>query len=234
METKQAQRIQTSLLSAPEKRVLVYLAERQPRWMTSDGLTFIGSFGAFLFALGFILSTRDVHWLWLSSFGMIVNWYGDSLDGTLARVRNRQRPRYGYYLDHTVDCINEGMMLVGVGLSGWMHLELALLALILYLFMTINVSINAHLKSEFKISYGKLGPTEFRILVITADTLLIMMPGIQHLSWTSQIFGRDFSATAFDMFAGVVIVVLGIIFIATVIFDAKYYASLEPLKDKEE
>jgi phosphatidylglycerophosphate synthase len=149
-----AVRIQTSVLNALEKKVLVWLAERQPRWMTSDILTYMGTFGAIVIATGYILSAWNINFLWLSSLGFIINWYGDSLDGTLARVRNTQRPIYGYYLDHTIDAINEVMIFIGVGLSGLMHLEIALLALIMYLLMTINVSINAHLKKEFKLTYA--------------------------------------------------------------------------------
>ena len=141
-----AVRIQTSVLNALEKKVLIWLAQRQPRWVTSDMMTFIGVLGAVVIAVGYILTSQNINFLWLSSLGFIINWYGDSLDGTLARVRNTQRPIYGYYLDHTVDAINEVMIFVGVGLSGLMHLEIALLALVMYLLMTISVSINAHLK----------------------------------------------------------------------------------------
>ena len=118
METKQATRIQTSLLNGVEKKALVWLAERQPKWMTSDILTGIGFIGALIIAAGFILTKKNIDFLWISSFGLLVNWYGDSLDGTLARVRKKQRPIYGYYLDHTVDCINESVMFIGAGLSG--------------------------------------------------------------------------------------------------------------------
>ena len=121
-----AVRIQTSVLNALEKKVLVWLAERQPRWMTSDILTYLGTFGAVIIAAGYILSAWNINYLWLSSLGFIINWYGDSLDGTLARVRKTQRPIYGYYLDHTVDAINEVMIFVGVGLSGLMHLSFRL------------------------------------------------------------------------------------------------------------
>ena len=103
MADKKAERIQTSILNGVERKVLVWLAERQPRWVVSDTLTFIGSIGALLIGLGFVLASRNAAWLWLSFFGFIVNWYGDSLDGTLARVRKTPRPIYGYYIDHTVE-----------------------------------------------------------------------------------------------------------------------------------
>ncbi|MCR4824512.1 MAG: CDP-alcohol phosphatidyltransferase [Bacteroidales bacterium] len=231
METKQAQRIQTSILNGVEKKVLVSLAGRQPRWMTSDILTGIGFLGAVLIAAGYILSKQDINWLWLSSFGLIVNWYGDSLDGTLARVRNCQRPLYGYYVDHTVDCINEGMMFIGAGLSGLVRLDLTLIAYILYLFMTINVSINAHLKGEFKLTYAKLGPTEFRLLMILANTLLIVFPAIRAVSVPVTLAGTTVCLSALDLLALVIIAALAVIYLTTILSDARHYAAIDPPKD---
>lgn len=209
------------MLNSVERKALIALAKRQPRWMTSDILTFTGTLGALVFAAGFILSRYSIHWLWLSSFGMVINWYGDSLDGALARFRKCQRPIYGYYLDHTVDCINEGLMFFGIGLSGLMRLDLALTALILYLFLTINVSMNAHLKGEFKLTYGKLGPTEFRLLVILFDTVLILFPGIREFYWQGL--------SALDLFAVLVNIFLLIIYIVIIVSDARYYATIDPL-----
>ncbi|MCR4859066.1 MAG: CDP-alcohol phosphatidyltransferase [Bacteroidales bacterium] len=231
METKQAQRIQTSFLNGVEKKILVALAKRQPRWMTSDILTGIGFVGALLIAAGYILSKFDINWLWLSSFGLLVNWYGDSLDGTLARVRNCQRPVYGYYVDHTVDCINEGLMFIGAGLSGLVRLDLTLIAYVLYLFLTINVSINAHLKGEFKLTYAKLGPTEFRLLIILANTLLIAFPGIRTVAVPLCLAGQEFILSALDLLALVIIAVLAAIYLSTVISDARHYAAADPPKD---
>ena len=127
-----AVRIQTSFLNAAEKKILVWLAVRQPKWMTSDILTLIGTVGSLIAAAGYVLSARNISFLWLSSLGFVINWYGDSLDGTLARVRNRQRPVYGYYIDHTVDCISEILIFTGIGLSCLMHFGLAMLILALY------------------------------------------------------------------------------------------------------
>lgn len=225
---KQAERIQASLLNGAERKALIWLAERQPSWVTSDMLTFVGTLGSMMFAIGFILSGNNVNWLWLSSLGMVINWYGDSLDGTLARVRKTQRPIYGYYLDHTVDCINEGLMFFGIGLSGWMRLELALTAFVLYLFLTINVSMNAHLKGEFKLSYGKLGPTEFRILVILADTVLFFVPAIRQFSKSICIGNQSICLSSLDLLAVLVIAALIVIYLATIISDAKYYSSIDP------
>lgn len=223
-----ALRIQTSLLNALEKKILVWLAERQSKWMTSDILTMIGTFGAIVIAAGYILSDKDINWLWLSSLGFVINWYGDSLDGTLARVRKRQRPIYGYYIDHTVDAINEVIMFVGVGLSGLMHLELALFILIVYLMMTVNVSINAHLKKEFRLTYAKMGPTEFRIIMIIINTLFITISPLRDFSHQISIFGHEMIFSALDYIALVILIALSVMHLVSVINDAKGYAKIDP------
>lgn len=230
MDIKQSQRIQTSVLNGIEKKALVWLAQRQPQWVTSDHLTLVGFVGALMVAAGFALSNLSVGWLWLSSLGMVVNWYGDSLDGTLARVRNTQRPIYGYYVDHTIDCVNEGLMFIGVGISPFVHLDLALIAYALYLIMTINVSINAHLKGEFKLTYAKLGPTEFRLVVIIMNTILIAFEGIRNWSFALPIGSTAYSMHLLDCVAVVVIVVLMLMFLFTVVKDAKGYAKIDPKK----
>ena len=224
-----AVRIQTSILNASEKRILVWLAQRQPSWMTSDILTYIGTFGAVVIAAGYILSGINIQFLWLSSLGFLINWYGDSLDGTLARVRNTQRPIYGYYIDHTVDCINEFMIFIGIGLSGLMHFELAMLVLAVYFMLTINVSINAHLKKEFRLTYARLGPTEFRILAILANTALIIIPCLAEYRTVFYIMGREFTLASLDYVGIIVFVVLLMIYMVTIVKDARDYAEMDPM-----
>ena len=228
-----AVRIQTSVLNALEKKVLVWLAQRQPKWVTSDFLTWLGTFGAVVIAIGYILAARNINFLWLSSLGFLVNWYGDSLDGTLARVRNAQRPIYGYYIDHTVDAINEVMIFVGVGLSGLMHIEIAMSALVMYLMMTINVSINAHLKKEFKLTYAKMGPTEFRIIMIVINTLFVLIRPLRDFSHSFIIFGHDFTFKALDYIGVVIVSVLIIMHLTTVGKDIKGYAQADPMPKRD-
>lgn len=223
-------RIQTSLLNGVEKKVLVWLAERQPAWMTSDILTVIGTLGAVVVAAGFILAgTQNINWLWFSSLGFVINWYGDSLDGTLARVRNKQRPVYGYYLDHTVDAINEVIMFLGAGLSGLVHIEIALLILVVYLMLTINVSVNAHLKKEFCLTYAKMGPTEFRIIMILINTVLIYAGSVREFSTTVALGGKSVVMSALDLAASVILLVLILIYVVTVIKDARDYDKIDPM-----
>lgn len=211
-KSEQSVRIQTSVLSKIEKRLLIWLAQRQPRWVNSDMLTFLGTIGALIIAAGYVLSNKNINFLWLSSFGFIVNWYGDSLDGTLARVRHCQRPNYGYYLDHSVDAINEIFMFIGIGLSSFLDIRIAMTGLIIYFLLTINVSINAHLKGEFRLTYAKMGPTEFRIIMIIINTLIIYWEALRE---RMNIIGLTLIGLLF------------IIYVSTLITDAKGYAKMD-------
>ena len=226
---KKAERIQTSVLNGVERKALVWLAERQPKWVSSDMLTWVGTLGSVLICLGYLLSNINANWLWLSTFGLIVNWYGDSLDGTLARVRKTQRPIYGYYLDHTVDGINETFMFVGIGLSPFLSLYTALAMLVVYLQLTLNVSMNAHLRAEFKLTYAGLGPTEFRLIAILLNTLLIFIRPWQQFERAHTVFGNTLYAHALDYPGLVILAVLVLIYAVTVWKDTRYYSSIDPM-----
>lgn len=234
MADKKAVRIQNSILNGAEKKALAWLAERQPKWVVSDMLTLVGIIGALMIGAGFVLCSKNINWLWLSIAGFVVNWYGDSLDGTLARVRNTQRPLYGYYLDHTVDCFNEAFMFLGLGLSYLMRLDIALMILIVYLFLTVNVSVNAHLKSEFKLTYGKLGPTEFRVIACLLIMCVIFFPCIREFHTSMHFLGREVALTALDIAGLVILAVLTLIYLVTVIQDARGYAKADPMPERRD
>ena len=222
MERTQAKRIQTSLINSLERKALTWLAARQPKWVTSDMLTIVGTVGAFLIGLGYALTSLNINFLWLSTFGLLVNWYGDSLDGSLARFRHKQRPLYGYYVDHTMDVINESMMFFGAGMAPFFDMRLTLSAFVLYLLMTLDVSMNAHLRDEFKLTYLKLGPTEFRIIIAIANTVMLC-------------FGeRLLTSIVPNCFIGFVVLILGLIYILTVISDLKYYSKVDPLPEEDD
>ena len=234
MADKKAVRIQNSILNGAEKKALAWLAERQPKWVVSDMLTLVGIIGALMIGAGFVLCSKNINWLWLSIAGFVVNWYGDSLDGTLARVRNTQRPLYGYYLDHTVDCFNEAFMFLGLGLSYLMRLDIALMILIVSLFLTVNVSVNAHLKSEFKLTYGKLGPTEFRVIACLLIMCVIFFPCIREFHTSMHFLGREVALTALDIAGLVILAVLVLIYLVTVIQDARGYAKADPMPERRD
>lgn len=231
-EIKQAQRIQTSVLNAAEKKLLVWLAGRQPGWVTSDFMTFLGMLGSLLIFLGFVLSNLSVQWLWLVIGGLLLNWYGDSLDGTIARVRNTQRPIYGYFLDHNMDILNEMFMFIGVGLSPFVHLHIALMALIFYLVLTVQQSINVHLRQEFNLTYAKLGPTEFRLIVVLVCLMFIFIRPVSEYRHLVTVFGNTYTFTIFDYIAIGIVALLALISFVYFIKDLKSYARIDPPKYK--
>ena len=228
-ERKQSERIQTSILNGVEKKALIWLAWRQPKWMTSDILTFIGFLGAVIIAIGYALSNLNIAWIWLASFGFIVNWYGDSLDGTYARVHNQQRKTYGFFIDHNVDCINEALMFIGLGLSPMMSMHMSLLVLVAYLILSIYVYISAHLKNEFKPTYAKMGPTELRIIVIIVNTLYFFVKPFQEFQVTVNIFHNELHFGIMDFVGLVVLIALIIVYLNSLRKDAQEYAKLDPL-----
>ena len=230
---KQSTRIQTSVLNGLEKKILLWLAERQPKWIDSDTLTLIGFIGSVVIAAGYILSNYKVQFLWLASLGFIINWYGDSLDGTLARYRKQQRPVYGFYIDHTMDAVNEIFMFMGVGLSPFMRFDLACILLVIYLMLTLNVSMNAHLKGEFRLSYAKLGPTEFRLIAIIVNTVLVFAKPLRTWVWALPGIFSALELHALDLVGIVILLALALIYNATVLHDARYYARIDP-KHKDE
>ena len=168
-----AERTGGFVLSGIEKRLLESIARRLPRWILPDDLTALGVLGAFGVAAAYALSNDSSAWLWLASALLVVQWLGDSLDGTLARVRRIERPRYGYYLDHIVDALATAAIGIGLGLSPHMDLWIGILIVVLYLVLSINVYLESMAFGEFDISYGKLGPTELRLVLIGLNTLLV-------------------------------------------------------------
>lgn len=224
-----SKRIQTSLLNSLEKKVLVWLAGRQPAWMTSDKLTAIGVAGSVIVAVGYVLSNYNINWLWLATAGFAINWYGDSLDGTLARVRNTQRPIYGFYLDHNIDGITMAIMCIGAGLSDMLNLYIAMAVLVVYLLLSISVYINAHLKGEFKLTYAGMGPTEFRLILMIVNTIFIYVAPVRDYVHHFTILGTGVSIGSFDYVGLFILLVLIVIHIHNFFTDARGYAKIDPL-----
>lgn len=225
---KQANRVQTSILNPYERKVLVYLAERMPAWVTSDTLTFVGFIGAIIVATGYALSNLDIHWLWLACFGFFVNWFGDSLDGSLARVRGTQRKTYGFFIDHNVDVINETIMFTGVGLSPLVNMTFMMGVLVSYLMLSVYVYIDCHVKGEMRLTYGGLGPTEFRILAILVNILFIYIPQLSLWKKHIVLFHNEFDFGILDGIAVAVALVIFIFYLSGFIKDIKYFSKVDP------
>ena len=197
-------RIQENLVARVERRALNWLCARLPRRVSPDMLTAFGMFGALMVFAGYVASNADRDWLWLCVAGYVVHWFGDSLDGSVARFRKIERPRYGYFLDHSCDGLATTLLVVGIGLSPYVQLEVALVALAGYLLMSIHAFLSVRVLGELRLSYMNAGPTELR-LVLIALTLAMYYAGpeapvIWHLN-------------GFDLFVGVVGCILVALFI---------------------
>lgn len=146
-------------MATSERQLLNWLCPRLPRWATPDMLTALGFAGALMVGAGYVLSVQSLSWLWLAQLGYLLNWFGDSLDGSLARFRRIERPNYGYFIDHSVDALATMAMLAGLGLGPFVELEVALLALVAYLLLSIHTYLCAQVIDEFKLTYLAGGPT---------------------------------------------------------------------------
>ncbi len=175
-------REQRSLLAAGEKRLLVWLAGRMPRFVNSDHLTVLGFAGILLSGAAFWAAVREPRALLLVVVGLALNWFGDSLDGTLARVRDAQRPRYGYYTDHVLDLIGTAVLLSGMALSGYMSPLIGLALLAAYVMVMAEVFLSTHVLNVFRMSFLKFGPTELRI-VLAAGTMFLLYRPVVLLPW---------------------------------------------------
>jgi phosphatidylglycerophosphate synthase len=169
-----APRSKRFLLAVPEARVLEWIARRLPAWLKPDHLTALGVLAALGITAAYVLSNGDETWLWAASGLLVVHWLGDSLDGTLARVRKSERPRYGYYLDHLVDAFATAAIGIGLGLSPYMLLAVGLAIVVVYLILSINTYLETQAFGVFTLGYGRFGPTEARLMLIAVNTLLVL------------------------------------------------------------
>jgi phosphatidylglycerophosphate synthase len=159
-------RIQQTMLSAAERRLLGWLCARLPRWVTPDHLTALALVSAAAIFLAYALSNEDPNWLWLGVAGYVGHWFGDSLDGSLARFRRIERPRYGYFIDHSCDGIAVLLILGGIGSSPYVRVDVALFAVAAYLLLSVHTFLTAKVMGDFPLSHLGAGPTELRIALI--------------------------------------------------------------------
>jgi len=171
-DIKDHKRVNDILLGPLERPALQWLAGHLPAWVTPDIMTVTGIAGAILIAISYALTQLNPAFLWLASLGFIINWFGDSLDGTLARYRHIERPKYGFFIDHISDVLTEIIIVLGLGLTPYVTFSVACLACIAYITMSVLVYVRMNVMGEFKISYDKLGPTEVRVIVIILNTVI--------------------------------------------------------------
>ncbi len=172
----EAERVNQGILAVTEKRILIWLAERMPSRVNSDHLTALGFLSLAAVGLSYWYARHSKIGLVLAILFFVLNWFGDSLDGTLARVRNRQRPRYGFYLDHVLDAFGSVFVFVGLALSGYMSERIAMGLLVAYLLLSIEVYLTTHTIGKFHLSFAAFGPTELRLLLIAGNLALVYKP----------------------------------------------------------
>ncbi len=212
-DQKKAKRIIDTWTGPWEKRNLPKMAAALPAWVSSDHLTVLGIIAALIICAGYILTWNSRWWLMLANFGFVLHWWADSLDGTLARVRHKEREQYGYFVDHICDAFSTTVICITFGFSPLMRLEVALFLTIGYLLLNIYAHVGAYSEGIFRLSYAKVGPTEIRILLVIVNTILIF--------WNPDILViNDTLWTLVDVVGTIVAGVFMIIFIIVSIKDA--------------
>jgi len=217
-----ARRQLTSVLAPVEKRTLVWLAERMPRAVNSDHLTVLALVAMLGAGLSYWLASMSPIGLLLACVCLAVNWFGDSLDGTLARVRQCPRPRYGFYVDHVVDEFGTAFLLGGLALSGYMTPWVAIALLIAYFMLAMEVYLATNVFGVFRISFFKVGPTELRILLAIGNIAAIFHP-------TAHLAGRDFLLFDIGGIVGAIGLLLTLVY-SSVTNTRKLY-KLEPMPE---
>jgi archaetidylinositol phosphate synthase len=176
VEFKAARRVHEALTANVEKKALQWMAERLPRWVSSDHLTVLGLAAQVGAGAGYALARYRREWLWVVIACVVLNWFGDSMDGTLARVRRQQRPRYGFYVDHVVDVLGATAMMCGLALSGMVHWAVAAAMLVGFLLLASESYLATYTLGRFEMSQGIFGPTEIRLLLIAGNLALLRNP----------------------------------------------------------
>jgi phosphatidylglycerophosphate synthase len=217
-EFKDARRDLRGLTTKLEKRVLLWLAARMPAWVNSDHLTALGLLAMLGAGAAYWMGGHDVRWLHAVNALLVLNWFGDSLDGTLARFRDRCRPRYGFYVDHMVDMFGALFLLGGLALSGYMSAPVAGALLLAYYLLSINVYLATYTLGVFQISFGGLGGTELRLMLMAGNALLAQAPHV-------RLLGHQVFDVAGALAAGAMLVTL----VVATVRNTRALYRLEPL-----
>ncbi len=205
---RNATRIQESITSGVERRALLWLAGHMPSGITSDQLTLLGFISMVLAGAGYLLARWHPVGLSLATVCLALNWFGDSLDGTLARVRNRQRPRYGFYVDHMVDSFGALFLMSGLGASTYVDWRIAMAMLIAFLLLSIESYLASYTLGIFRLSFAKFGPTEIRILLSVANVVLWFRPKLKVPGLSCRLL--DFGGAAAVGAMGIMVVVAAV------------------------
>jgi len=219
-----AKRIQTSLLSGVEKRILYWFAARMPERINADHLTILGFVALLIAGVGYYLCQWNPLYLHIVNVALVIDWFGDSMDGTLARCRDMKRPRYGFYVDHICDAFGTVFILTGLALSGYLSPWVAWAILTVYLVMSINVYLATYTIGTFTLSFGRLSPTEGRVLLALFNLVLLYNPVL-------LVYGMSFPVS--DVIGLLVILVLLAMLIHSVLMNTLTLYRAEPLRGNQ-
>lgn len=223
---KPMQRVNDSFFGPIERPTLAWIAMRLPAAVVPDHLTALGVVGGLMTAAGFLLSRSSLAWLWLASVGLLINWFGDSLDGTLARVRRIERPRYGFFIDHTSDLFCQIITFLALGASPLANFGAACLGLITFLLAFVYSLIAAHTRATMRITYFYFGPTEIRALLLLGNVMTLAAGVVYLQAWLPLPGVR--AITVHDFFI-VLLSLAGLTAIGVVaVGDAKVLATEDP------
>jgi archaetidylinositol phosphate synthase len=220
---RNAGRVNRALTARLEKRALTWMAERAPQWLSSDQLTLLGLGAQIAAGACYALARWDRRALLLAILCLALNWLGDSLDGTLARVRRQERPRYGFYVDHIVDILGSVALMYGLGASGLLHWPTAMAMLIAFLVLSAESYLATYTLSRFQLSQGIFGPTEIRILLAMGNMAALRSP-------YSTVFGHRL--LLFDVGGAIAAVSMAVIAIGVAVRHTAELYRLEPLKQE--
>jgi len=202
---KPARRIHRAFTASLEKRVLEWMARRAPSWLTSDQLTVLGFVAQICAGLSYALSRYHRYALLIPVVCIVLNWFGDSMDGTLARVRGQSRPRYGFYVDHVVDVFGSIALMCGLAVSGFVHWQIAIAMLVGFLLLSSESYLATYTLSQFQMSQGVFGPTEIRILLISGTLALLRSPFATVFGHRMLLFDLGGAIAAVSMFATAIV-----------------------------
>jgi len=214
---KPIMRIQQNVLAVQERRLLNWLCRRLPTWVMPDHLTLLALIGAIVVFAGYAASTFNANWLWASVGGYLIQWFGDSLDGSLARYRAIERPRYGYFVDHSADALGVMFIVGGIGASPYVRFDVSLIALAGYYLLAIHAFLSGRVIDELKLSYVGAGPTELRIILIGLTVAMYVLG--------PSTSGNSFF-NGFDLFVAAVGLILITLFVAQTLAMARRLSRL--------
>lgn len=231
-DTSKDKRTNDILLGPLERPALQFFARNMPVWVNSDMLTVLGLLGSILASIAYIMVGRGEikgnPWLFVASLGFVINWFGDSLDGTLARYRRHERPNYGYYTDHAIDGITSLLLFGGIGLSGIARFDISMIALSCWLLLMIQVYLKTHVTGTFEMTSIGIGPTEVRLMAIILNTILYFT-GIGGYIWNPTIKGQVIGMTI----GSIIIALLAAIFLIYYVYQVTQTAINLAAHDEE-